>query len=292
VTRTELQAGVAARLGSPAEARWLLEDVLGPPGPTGPDADQVQRIAGLVERRRQGEPLQYLLGHWAFRHLDLVVDPRVLIPRPETEQLVDVALAELARLAPGRPDPDADGPSVVDLGTGSGAIALALATEGARRWPGLRVRATDASSDALAVATANRQRVVGRWPEAGRVELARGWWWDAVPAEDRGRVDLVVANPPYVTEAEWGGLDAEVRAEPRTALVAGPGRHGQPGLADVEAVLDGAGGYLRRPGTAVVEIAPTQSGLAAAAARAAGAAKAHVQRDLTGRERILVARWR
>jgi len=291
VTRADVHAAVADRLGSGAEARWLLEEVLGPAGRT-PDAHQARRIDRLVERRRAGEPLQYLLGHWAFRHLDLLVDRRVLIPRPETEQLVDVALDELARLCPpGRP-PGPRGPRVVDLGTGSGAIALALMTEGPARWPGLEVRATDASADALAVAAENRIRVADRWPDARRLELHRGSWWDAVPETDRGLVDLVVANPPYVAQAEWADLDVEVRAEPHRALVAGPGRRGEPGLADIEAVLDGAGGFLRRPGTAVVEIAPAQSPAARAAARRAGASAVEVRPDLTGRDRMLVARWR
>jgi release factor glutamine methyltransferase len=228
-------------------------------------------IAGMIERRRAGEPLQYVLGIWGFRQLDLVVDRRVLIPRPETETVVEVALAELDRLGRERP-------LAVDLGTGSGAIALSLAYEA----PTVRVWGTDRSEDALAVARANLSGLVSR--VATRVRLAAGDWFDALPDELRGEVDLVVSNPPYVGAGEL--LPPEVAGwEPAAALVAGP-----TGLEAVAAILDAAPSWLRRPGVLVVELAPHQAGAAVAMALAAGFTDAEVLADLAGRLRTLVAR--
>jgi len=156
-------------------------------------------------RRESGEPLQYVLGSWAFRSLELMVDPRVLIPRPETEQVVEVALGEIRRHRR---------PVVADLGTGSGAIALSVVAEVA----GAQVWATDTSEAALAVARANLAGLAGM--AATRVRLARGSWFSALPAELRGRLSVVVSNPPYVADAEVASLPAEVAEwEPREALV-------------------------------------------------------------------------
>jgi release factor glutamine methyltransferase len=295
VSRGELQAELAARLGSKAEARFIVEDVLGQGhGRTGPvghavSPSDVDRARRLADRRVAGEPLQYVLGHWAFRSLDVAVDPRVLVPRPETEQVVEVALAELAKLGAGA---DGPGPVVVDLGTGSGVIALAIAAEACTAHPGLRVFATDASGDALEVARGNRQALGILDPGAAeRVTLRQGAWWEAVPPALRGHVDLVVSNPPYVSEAEWPSLDAEVRLEPFGALVAPDGSDGTPGLAAVEAVLAGCAEWLARPGVAVIELSPPQAEPACAMALAAGAAEARVECDLAGRQRALVARF-
>ena len=228
-----------------------------------------------------------MFGHWPFRDLDLHVDPRVLIPRPETEQVVEVALGEARRLLGLRPGV---GLVAVDAGTGSGAIALALATElGAGAVE--RIWATDASADALAVAAVNLEatRAAGtrRLPQ---VELVEGSWLDPLPEAWRGRVDLVVSNPPYVSADEWSGLDPGVKAEPRQALVAPPGRDGAAGLADVEAVLEQARRWLGRPGAVVVELAPHQSGAARERARQIGYDEVRVEPDLAGRDRALVAR--
>jgi release factor glutamine methyltransferase len=228
-------------------------------------------VRTMVERRRAGEPLQYVLGIWAFRRLELVVDRRVLIPRPETEMVVEVALDQLRGLGPANP-------LAVDLGTGSGAIALSVALE----VPEAHVWGTDRSEEALAVARANLSGMGAR--VATRVRLAAGNWFDALPVELRGRVDLVVANPPYVGEAE--PLPPEVVDwEPAGALVAGP-----TGLECVDEILVGAPAWLRRPGVVVMEIAPHQAERAVALARAAGFVEADVHPDLTGRPRALVAR--
>ncbi|HLG67662.1 MAG TPA: peptide chain release factor N(5)-glutamine methyltransferase [Acidimicrobiales bacterium] len=289
--RRSLQAELARSLGSSAEARWIVEEALGPPGRLGGDQPAVSARAiasarALAARRLAGEPLQYVLGHWAFRWLDLLVDPRVLIPRPETEQVVEVALTELVRVAGSRADP-----VVVDLGTGSGAVALAVAAEARRTHPGISVWATDDDRGALEVAAANRDRVGAADPAtAERVRLRRGDWFGALPGELRGRVDLVVANPPYVALEEWDDLAPEVRCEPVHALVAGTGADGTPGLGAVEAVLHGAAEWLARPGTAVVEIAPHQAVAAADVAGRAGFGDVLVRLDLAGLERVVVAR--
>ncbi len=159
--------------------------------------------------------------------------------------------------------------------------------------------ATDTSAGALEVAAANLEACRAAPCGAGagalpRVELVEGSWLSPLPAELRGHVDLVVSNPPYVTAEEWAGLDPEVRAEPREALVAGPGtgtgtgRGG--GLADVEAVLEQARLWLGRPGAVVVELAPHQAAEAQEWARQLGYDQVRVEPDLAGRPRALVAR--
>jgi release factor glutamine methyltransferase len=287
----DLEAFVAERIGSAREARWLVERVDGDTG----------RALALADRRAAGEPLQYVLGRWAFRSLELSVDGRVLIPRPETEQVVEVALGELASLVsvdpatttapqtievPGRP-----GPVCLDLGTGSGAIALSLAVEGAAVAPGLVVWATDASGDALDVAASNLDELARRDPAAAdRVRLAHGRWFGALPAGMAGTVDLLVSNPPYVAEADFPHLDPTVRDwEPRSALVA-PDALGVGGMADIEAIIADAALWLRPTGVMVMEIDPAQAEATLEAARRAGWSRCGTRRDLAGRVRMLVAR--
>jgi release factor glutamine methyltransferase len=286
MTPGELVTELAQTLGARHEARFIVEDVVGtaPSAPDQPvDPAQVEAARALAALRRGGEPLQYVLGHWAFRSLDLLVDPRVLIPRPETEQVVEVARAELNRLGTAAP-------VLVDAGTGSGAIALSLAAELVRSHPEGRVWAVDRSAAALVVAAANLERVARHQGGLLPVELIEGSWLDALPAHLRGNVTMVVANPPYVAGAEWDDLPAEVRAEPSDALVAPTGSDGTPGLGDVEVLLDQAPGWLARPGAVVIELAPHQADAAAAMARAAGYRDVHVEADLAGRPRALVGR--
>jgi release factor glutamine methyltransferase len=171
-------------------------------------------------------------------------------------------------------------PIVVDLGTGSGAIALSIAAEAK---PGA-VWATDASAEALAIARANLVGLGGS--RAAKVRLEVGSWWDALPTDLRGRVSLVVSNPPYVTTAEMATLPAVVGEwEPTAALEAGPR-----GLEAIEVVVAGAADWLRRPGAVVVELAPHQAAAAEAIAHRAGFDETRVEKDLAGRERALVAR--
>ncbi len=278
-----LVAELARELGSGSEARWLVEEV----DQQHPDATEEHRrfaLRALVERRMAGVPLQYVLGHWAFRSLDLVVDPRVLIPRPETEQVVEMALAQLPIVAAGRPDP-----VVVDLGTGSGAVALALLTEGRVAYRELGVWATDIDPDALDVAALNLARSAPPDSVGTAFRLCRGRWWAALPDSLRGRVDLAVSNPPYVAAHEWAGLDPEVRLEPYRALVAEDGTEGTPGFAAVETVIADAPKWLAPSGVLVVEIAPHQAPAALQRATTAGLRSPRVERDLAGRDRALVA---
>lgn len=258
----------AAGVPSPeADARWLVEECA--PDPDGPVTTRaIAHFDALLARREAGEPLQYVLGHWAFRSLDLLVDRRVLIPRPETEVVAEVAIAELRRLG---------GRVAVDLGTGSGAIALALADE----VKTVEVWAVDDSADALAVARAN---LAGIGRAGARVRLLEGDWFAALPDDLRGRVDVIVANPPYVAEAD--DLPAEVGEwEPAGALVAGPD-----GLDDLRRIVAEAPSWLARPGALVVELAPTQADAVAALARAAGFGEVRARVDLTGRDRMVLAR--
>ena len=289
MTRGELISELAASLGARHEARFIVEEVLGSPS-AGDDRvarpDDVETARALAARRRAGEPLQYVLGHWAFRSLDLLVDQRVLIPRPETEQVFEVALGEIGQ-------PGTAAPTVVDAGTGSGAIALSLAVELAPRHPNARLWGTDASPEALAVARANLDRV--RRQRDGPVlpvHFVEGNWLDPLPPRLRGTVDLIVSNPPYVAGAEWPDLAGEVRREPAAALVAGDGTDGTPGLGDVEAVLSQAWTWLARPGTVVIELAPHQADAATLMARGMGYADVRVERDLSRRPRALVGRTR
>lgn len=280
ITWRELLAEATERLGSPIEARRLVERAsgydgtdyalgLGEPVSTRakPWFDQ------MLERRANGEPLQYVLGQWGFRRLDLFVDRRVLIPRPETEMVVQVALAELFELRKA-----VKRPQVLDLGTGSGAIALSIAVE----VPSARVVATDRSPEALEVAALNLTGIGTL--AAGRVELREGSWFEAVSPQARGAFHLIVSNPPYVGDAEL--LPDEVGAwEPKGALRAGP-----TGLEHIEQIVAEAPSWLARPGVLVVELAPHQAGLAIQLARDAGFTSAEVRLDLAGRERTLLAR--
>lgn len=276
VARARLAAAGVDNAGQ--EARWLVERASGYDAaeltlaldePARPRS--VPFFHEMLERRVAGEPLQYVLGRWAFRTLDLYVDRRVLIPRPETEVLVERALAECDRL---------EARVAVDLGTGSGAIALALASE----RPSLReIWATDISPDALAVARAN---LAGLGRAAGRIRLAEGSWFEALPGELQGRIDVVVANPPYVAESEMAELDDEIRQwEPELALVSGA-----EGLDAVTTIVEQAPAWLSRPGALLVEMAPHQVTKARARAATAGFPSVSIWPDLAGRDRILLAR--
>jgi release factor glutamine methyltransferase len=256
------------------EVRWMIERASGLTAAEqgaaiddGADERHAATFEAMVARREAGEPLQYVLGQWGFRTLDLFVDPRVLIPRPETEVVAGFAIEAVP--AGGR---------AVDLGTGSGAIALSIAAE---RWPDVEVWATDASEDALAVARANTA-ALGR--RASVVRLLRGSWYDALPADLRGTFDVVVANPPYVPDA--APVARQVRDhEPALALYGGAD-----GLDHVRTIVAGAPPWLRSGGTLVVEIGDDQGEAAAELARAAGFAHVEVRPDLTERDRALVAR--
>lgn len=224
-----------------------------------------RRFGEMVRRRLRREPVAYILGRKGFRHLELAVDRGVLIPRPETELLVELAL-------------ELEAASVLDVGTGSGAIALAVADE----LPGCEVTATDTSPGALAVARSNAERL----GLAGRVRFLEG----TLP--EGGSFDLVFANLPYVAERDWPSLQPEVTQwEPREALLAGPD-----GLDAYRSFIPECGRALARyPGqsstTLAVEVGEGQAPAVAALMREAGFGEIEVRRDLAGIERVVAARW-
>ena len=271
------------------EAGWIVERASGYRTPeliAHLDEPVPARAAGFVEsmvaRRRAGEPLQYVLGVWAFRRLELVVDRRVLIPRPETEAVVEVALAELRRAADrsgaGGEAAGAHRALAADLGTGSGAIALSLAAENRD----VMVWGSDVSPDALALARANAAGC--GTAVAVRVRLVEGSWFEALPAELRGRLDLVVSNPPYVADDE--PLPPEVADwEPAVAL-----RAGRSGLEALVAVVSGSTEWLAPGGSVVVECAPHQADAVAEVAGQVGFPEVEVRTDLAGRRRAVLAR--
>ena len=245
------------------DAEWLVAHVIGGTRTDLYAGDRALtdledcRLGPLVERRRAREPLAYVLGEWGFRRLTLAVDSRVLIPRPETEVLVERCLELLEGV---------DGPRVLDIGVGSGAIALALADE----RPDARVVATESSPGALQVAAANKVRL----GLDGRVELRRG---DLLAGVD-GPFDLVVSNPPYVAPEELDRLEPEVRREPADALV-GLGRHAEIGRVAWDA--------LRPGGVLLLEVGDGQATEVAESLRALGYEQVGTTPDLAGRERVV-----
>ncbi|HEX8904718.1 MAG TPA: peptide chain release factor N(5)-glutamine methyltransferase [Longimicrobiaceae bacterium] len=228
--------------------------------------EELAEFKARLLRRAKREPLQYIDGHAAFRDLTLRVDPRVLIPRPETEVLVQAVLDWAA----GR-----DALTALDVGTGSGAIALALATEG----PFRRVVAADVSADALEVARANHSEAA---PDAP-VEFRPGSLYEPVAGE---RFDVIASNPPYVGLEERESLDPEVREwEPAAALFAGTG-----GLEVIRPLVAQAPEHLEAGGLLAMEIGAAQADAVREIVVATGAFREpEVRRDLAGRDRIVLA---
>lgn len=232
-------------------------------------AAETAALRERVVRRARREPPQYVVGETDFRELALKCDPRALIPRPETEELVGFVLEKLNALRPaGTPA------RVLDLGTGTGAIALSFAKE----RPGTRVVAADKSADALALARENAEKN----GLAAAVEFLRSDWFENVA----GTFDAVVSNPPYLTEAEWASAQPEVREhEPREALVAG-----DDGLADLEKILRGARAHLAPGGFVALETGIAHRERLRAAALDAGFSETEAKDDLSGRPRFFFAR--
>jgi release factor glutamine methyltransferase len=272
--------GVARFLAGPndpparADARDLIAAILDRPRfwPTANrdrvlEDDLADRIVSAAEQLKTGMPMQYAVGRAAFRYLTLSVDRRVLIPRPETELLVEIALA----LAGG-------GGTVADICTGSGAVALALASEGQFD----RVIATDISSDALEVARANLAAIAE--DRRGVVEFRQGDLLAPILGE---RVRAVVSNPPYISPSELADLPADVRDwEPHLALFSA-----DDGMAAIRAIVRDAPAVLEPGGILVMEIDARRAGLARdAAATDSRYCDVELRLDLTGRERFLVAR--
>jgi len=224
---------------------------------------ELARLGALVERRRAREPLAYVLGEWGFRRLTLAVDRRALVPRPETEVVVERCLLHLREL---------DAPRVLDVGTGSGAIALAIADE----HHGARIVAVDRSEGALALARENLSRV----DVNGRVELRHGDLLAGLP----GPFDLVVSNPPYVPVAEYDSLQPEIRLyEPYEAVV---------GDGVWERIARDALVVLPGGGRLVLECGDGQAAAVASGLRSLGYDDVLCTPDLAGRDRVVDARWR
>jgi release factor glutamine methyltransferase len=270
VARALAQAGLV-----PLDAQVLLAHVLGKDrawliahaGDT-LVRDRLDAFHALAKRRRDGEPIAYLTGVREFWGLPLIVSPAVLIPRPETETLVELALARLLV------DRDA---RVLDLGTGSGAIALALA----RERPRVTVLATDLSPDALAVARGNARRL-----DIANVEFAQADWYANFPPAWHGKAfDLIASNPPYVASQDPHLTNGDVRFEPASALASGVD-----GLAALRRIIDGARPHLAPGGSLVVEHGFDQSERVQALFAAAGFAERAVARDLAGIPRVVAGR--
>lgn len=290
------RAGVEAGLDDPRlEAERLLCHVLGldrtdlaRSGDERLTAEQAGRIARVTRRRMGGEPLQHIEGTVAFRELVLLADSRALIPRPETEQLVDrvrrwaeerARLRGEVRTAGGERDRPPPLGTALDVGTGSGAIALSLVHEGVVE----RVVALDVSEQALMQAAANRA-AADVSEEQVELRLASRPLWSSVGRDER--FDLIVSNPPYVREAEIEGLPAEIRGhEPRLALSGG-----EDGLEVIREIASGARAYLSPAGALFLEIGADQGEAVVAILEAAGPwSEVEVQGDLAGRDRFVRA---
>lgn len=252
------------------DAEVLLAHVLGKPRShlhawpeTELDEADARRFAELVERRAAGEPVAHLVGQREFWSLPLEVTPDTLIPRPETELLVE---ALLERLPAGRPA------RILDLGTGSGAIALAVRHE-RPRWS---VTAVERSPAALAVARRNAQRL------GLAIDWREGDWYAPVTGE---RFTAIVSNPPYVAEADPHLGEGDVRHEPRSALAAGP-----EGLDDLERIIAGAPAHLEPGGWLLLEHGLDQAEAVASLLKSRGFDEVRCLRDLAGHDRVSLGR--
>lgn len=258
-----LEARVLLEAASARRREWLIAH-----GDEAADAEAAERFDALARRRRAGEPVAYLVGAREFAGRTFLTTPAALIPRPETELLVEFSLEHAAR-----------GASVLDLGTGSGAIAVTLAHE----RDDLRVVATDRSAQALALARRNAETLCPRALESGRLVLRRGDWWDAVGADER--FDVVVSNPPYVAEGDEHLCRGDLRHEPRAALVAGVD-----GLDALRAIVAGAAAHVAPGGHIALEHGHEQGQAVRDLLRAHGWREALTRTDAAGSERITSAR--
>lgn len=256
----------------PVDAEWLLLHVIDRSRTwlfTHPDGvlghEQAKTFELLVRRREQGEPVAYLTGRRGFWTLDLDVTPATLIPRPETELLVELALQRLPLDRAAR---------VADLGTGSGAIALAIASE----RPEARVIATDASIAALEVAEGNAQRL-----GFGNVEFRLGEWFAPLTGE---RFNLIASNPPYIADGDPHLDEGDLRHEPASALSSG-----NDGLDDIRVIVANAPAHIHEGGWLMLEHGYDQGSAVRALMEQAGFADVSTQLDLEGRDRVTLGQW-
>jgi len=275
VTWRELLRDTTVVLGDSARSRWMCEVAASEDGDRflsmldEPATERmVAHLDAMLARHQTGEPLQYVLGRWGFRRLDLAVDARALIPRPETEQVAEAAIAVARGFGPGR--------TLVDLGTGTGAIGLAAADELPRDTT--KVWLTDADDGALDLARAN---LAGLGRAATGVRVASGSWYDALP--DDVRADVIVSNPPYVAE---GSPDIEPIVdtwEPAGALYSGAD-----GLDAINAIVAGAPDRLRPGGALVLEIGADQGDAVRHLLTSTGFVGVEIRPDLAGHDRIAI----
>lgn len=283
ITWGELLQVTAVELGNEQEARWLCEHASG--------LDRVEldaardevvsqrcgvALRAMVARRLTGEPLQYVMKSWAFRHLDVLVDNRVLIPRPETEVMVQAAL-DLAREMISKTNSKL---RVADLGTGSGVIGLSLASELPRGSN--EVWLTDLSADALEVARAN---LAGLGLINGDVRVAQGSWFAALPSELKNSFDLIVSNPPYIALYDPSVESSVLNHEPHLALFAG-----SDGLDAYREIIAHAGEWLATNGWIVLEIGHQQGDAVRELLAQNSFKQIEIRKDLAGRDRIALAK--
>ena len=283
ITWGELFKNTSVDLGSEQEARWLCEHA------SGLDASEFNSglselvsercgaaLREMVRRRLSGEPLQYVIQRWSFRHLDVFVDPRVLIPRPETELVVQIALDSVRNTAQ-KIDRKM---RIVDLGTGSGVIGLALASE--LPLASAEVWLTDISNDALDVARAN---LAGLGLVDGDVRLVQGDWFSALPNQLKNSFDLVISNPPYIAVYD-ASVESVVRDyEPHLALYAG-----NDGMDAHRQIISQAGEWLVARGLLVLEIGHEQGLEIRNLLEENGFNSIEIRQDYSQRDRIALAR--
>lgn len=278
ITWRQLWAETAAAIGERHHARWMCEVASGcDPSTFLSELDQpatrrmVAHLDAMIARSAAGEPLQYVLGSWQFRTLDLMVDRRVLIPRPETEWVCETAL-RLIRSVDARPR------LIADLGTGSGAIGLSLAAElpvgSAEIW------LTDDSADALDVARAN---LAGIGRNASAVRLTHGSWFQALPTDRRGTFHVIVANPPYIAVDDPLVDQSVMSWEPHQALFSGAD-----GLDHIRILCGQAGEWLAANGWLIMEIGMAQGPAVHDLMTRAGFRGVEVEKDLAGHDRIVM----
>jgi len=280
VTWREMVKRTEGEVGERTVAQWLCEHA------SGCDANEfsdildelvsersAQHLHSMLTRYAKGEPLQYVMGRWAFRRLDLLVDSRVLIPRPETELLVE----HVTRYALQKIRDVGRGVTIADLGTGSGAVGLSLLHE--LPFESTEVWMTDVSEDALHVARANAAGV-GR--NAVGARFGHGSWYEALPTELHGSFDAIVSNPPYIATGDPLVGESVLKWEPHSALFAG-----KDGLNDLRRVVSGATDWLVPGGLLAVEMGFTQANVVSELFESAGFTKISLHKDLAGLDRFV-----
>jgi release factor glutamine methyltransferase len=280
ITWREMVKRTQDEVGERNIAQWLCEHA------SGCDADvfgdildelvserSAQHLHSMLARYAKGEPLQYVMGRWAFRRLDLLVDSRVLIPRPETELLVE----HVTRYALQKIRDVGRGVTIADLGTGSGAVGLSVLLE--LPFESAEVWMTDVSEDALHVARANAAGV-GR--NAVGARFGHGSWYQALPADLQGSLDAIVSNPPYIATGDPLVGESVLKWEPHSALFAG-----KDGLNDLRVVVSGATDWLVPGGLLAVEMGFTQATVVSQLFESAGFKNVSVHKDLAGLDRFV-----